>query len=58
MMSFKVKDKFSAQRSDQQTVNIIIPECPHNGAVKEEVIQIFQIGSTERTFLGIDFKAI
>ena len=55
MTSFKDKDKFShASRSDHRECESQIPERPHNGAVKEEV-QLFRIGSTERTFVRITY---
>jgi len=44
-MSFKGKDKFSPLIPDHQTAKLL--EHPHKGAVKEEVVQIFRIGSTK-----------
>ena len=53
MKSLKDKDKFPPPRSDHQTVNLFWPECLHSWAVKEEVVQIFCIGSTEKTLAQI-----
>ena len=56
-VAFKDKDKFSPPRSDHQTMNLYsisnqnasTVEC----SVKEEVIKIFCVGSTERTLVQI-----